>query len=167
MDWMTGQEASETYGYSIAQIDEAAASGACAAEYQGWLPMVAKWPSGPGINEVQHIEISGGPNAGSFLLAYDGELTTPIPYHPSAAQVQDRLKALPNVGVGNVWCTKPTSWGYDCEFQNALGSMDVPTMGWNDSNLVGGSVLVSVVTEGSGTARKTARKAAAKRGGRK
>ena len=145
----------------------AAATGVIDAQYFGWQLLVAKPESGPGVNEVQHIAISGGPNGGSFLLAFDGEWTAPIAYHPSAAQIQSALTALPNVGTGNIWVSKPGNWDYDVEFQNALGSRDVPQMGWNDDNLNNGTVLVTTVKQGSSGKRATTpRKPARKRGPR-
>jgi hypothetical protein len=84
-------------------------------------------------------------------------LTAPIAYHPSATKIQNALAALPNVGTGNVLVTKPGNWDYDVEFQGALGNRDVPQMGWTDDNLNGGTVLVTTVTEGSGSGGKAAR----------
>ncbi|MFY9233481.1 MAG: hypothetical protein WAO58_03380 [Fimbriimonadaceae bacterium] len=43
---------------------------------------------------------------GSYVLELDGERTNWIPYNASAAAVQAELEALPNVGAGNVVCTR-------------------------------------------------------------
>jgi hypothetical protein len=145
--WMTGEEAAEVSGKSIAEIDEAAATGVIDAEYQGWQLMVAKRESG--VNEVQHIAIGGGPNGGSFTLEFDGQWTGPIVYHPSAVQITNALTALPNVGTGNIATAKVGSWDYDVTFKGALGNQDVSQLGWDDAALSGGTVTVTTTTEGS------------------
>ena len=145
--------------------EEAAAIGVCAAQYgdgqgRSWMLLVSQHDPapGPGTDEVQHLEILGGPNGGSFRLEFGGQWTAGIAYHPSAAQLQNGLSALATIGPGNVVCTKPSNWGYDITYQNALGHQNVQQLGWDDSTLNGGTVLVTTVTPGStGKARKTAK----------
>jgi hypothetical protein len=151
--WYTGEEAAELSGKSIAEIDHDAATGVIAAQYFGWQLLVSQHnpAPGPGVDEVQHVAIAGGPNGGSFTLQFGGAWTTPIPYHPSVTQLQNALTALPTIGPGNVVCGKPGNWDYDVTFQGALGHQDVALMTWDDSTLNGGTVLVTTTAPGSAT----------------
>lgn len=148
-EWMTGEEAAELTGKSIAEIDQAAATGVIDAQYQGWQLLVAKPESSTGVDEVQHLAIAGGPNGGTFTLEFDGQWTAPIAYHPSALQITNALTALPNVGTGNISTAKVDSWDYDITFKGGLGQRNVPQLGWDDSSLSGGTVTVTTTTEGS------------------
>jgi len=61
---------------------------------------------GPGgVNEKETITMTGSPTGGSFTLTYSGQTTAAIPYNATAAQVQDALVNLSNIGYGEVWCT--------------------------------------------------------------
>lgn len=74
-EWITGEEAAAQTGASIAEVDQAAATGAIPAQYFGWQLLVSIPEPEPGTDEVQRISITGGPNGGSFLLIFDGQPT--------------------------------------------------------------------------------------------
>lgn len=54
-------------------------------------------------NEVQRIYSNG--NAGSLILSFDDEETSPIPYNASAGVVQAALEGLSTIGNGNITVT--------------------------------------------------------------
>src|SRR6478609_8560285 len=107
LDWMSGQEASDTYGHSIAATDQAAAAGGIPAQYgdghsNAWMLMAAK-PASGSANEVQLITISGNPNGGDYLLGFNGPMCDPpLKYNANASDMQNALTALPTVGLGNL-----------------------------------------------------------------
>jgi hypothetical protein len=151
--WLTGEQAAEAYGLSIAEVDALAASGAIPAQYgdgtgNSWQLLVGAPASGP-TDEVQHLAISGGPNGGTFRLGFDGQWTNGIAFHPSATQITTALTALSNVGTGNVSTAKVGSWDYDITFKNALGKQNVSQLVPDDTNLNGGTVSVSTIVQGS------------------
>jgi hypothetical protein len=56
------------------------------------------------------LSFSGGPTGGSFTLTYKGQTTGAIAFnssthHPTAAEVQTALEALPAIGTGTIVCT--------------------------------------------------------------
>lgn len=102
-------------------------------------------------NEVQRFDILGNPGSGKFTLAFRDVPTGLLAYHPAAGDVQRALEALSTVGIGNVAVNKDGNWSYVCAFQNDLGDQDLPLLKADDSQLGGGGTIqVSVVTEGEG-----------------
>ena len=57
-----------------------------------------------GVNEVQTVASSAA-TAGTFTLTYNGSATAPLPFNATAAQVQNALGELLNIGAGNVTVT--------------------------------------------------------------
>ena len=55
--------------------------------------------AGTGSNEVQRLAFSAVPDAGSFALDFDGQITAPIGFGDNAAAVQSALEALSNIGA--------------------------------------------------------------------
>jgi hypothetical protein len=104
----------------------------------------------PGVNERQLITISGNPNSGTYLLGFRGEWGLPLRYNANDAAMTATLSALPTVGAGNLIVIKRASVPeYDVYFSDVLGQQDVPLIDVDDSGLNRGSVVVTVVTEGS------------------
>jgi hypothetical protein len=80
---------------------------------------------GPAVNEVQRLTLAA--TAGTFRLQFKGQFTDPIPFSPTAAQVQSALEALGAIGAGNVSVTKaPSDPVFTITFQGALGLTDQP-----------------------------------------
>jgi hypothetical protein len=155
--WYTGADAAAKLGKTIAEIDAMAASGELAAAYFGWMLLVSvpDPPPPTGVDEVQHIVRTG--KKGSFLLEFNGAWTAPIAWNATSGQVQLALEQLPTIGYGNVVVqgNPPPNEG-DVTFQGALAATDVPQMGVNDAGLKPqGSCVVTKVTPGSPTRRKT------------
>jgi hypothetical protein len=99
-------------------------------------------------NEVQRFDIIGNPNSGYFQLAFRGEWTGWIDFHPTANQVERALEDLSLLGAGNVAVTSDGVWGYVCSFQNALGDQDLPQLEANTAFGLGETVEVSTVING-------------------
>lgn len=165
---MSGEEAASTYGLTVAQVDHAAATGLCDAQYgdgtgRSWMLMV-KPKSGDTtipVDEVQRFDILGSPGSGTFTLTFDGETTTPLGAHPAVGDVQRALEALSTIGVGNVVVVKDGGWGYVCSFGGALAGRNLPELTADDSLLGGdGSVVFTTVTQGvAGSTRSKVKKA--------
>lgn len=52
-------------------------------------------------NVFQKVVLTGSPTGGFFTLTFEGDVTGPIPFDATAAQVQAALEALPDIGPGN------------------------------------------------------------------
>jgi hypothetical protein len=52
-------------------------------------------------NPSQIIAVTG--TGGSFQLEYGGVATTPLPFEPSAVEIQEALRAIPAFGLGNIY----------------------------------------------------------------
>ena len=94
---------------------------------------------GTGIaNEVQTITVVGAPPAGTFTLTYVGQTTPAIAYSASAATVEAALKALSNIGAGDVTCAGGPlpDTPLAVEFTGTLALTDVAQMTVDGSNLM-------------------------------
>lgn len=98
-------------------------------------------------NEVQQISITGSPTGGTFTLTFQGSTTDPIAYNATAATVQAALRALPNIGSGDVTCTGGPLPGtaVTATFGGALAGQDVAVM-TATSSLTGGTAPAVVIT---------------------
>jgi hypothetical protein len=115
--------------------------------YRNGGPLTA---SGAGTSEVQTVTITGGPTAGTFVLDFNGQPTTDLPYNASTSAVQSALQALSSVGAGNVTVTGSVGT-YTITFGGTLANTNVPQL-TAVSNLTGGTspgVSVSTPTGGS------------------
>lgn len=71
------------------------------------------WPRGDHYDEywtfytyqVQVLTIEGAPTAGTLTLTYEAEVTAPLVYNSTAAQVQTALEGLPHVAPGDMTVT--------------------------------------------------------------
>ncbi len=88
-------------------------------------------------NEVQRL--SSTATAGTYTLSFDGEPTTTIAWDTTAANVQTKLEALPNISVGEVEVTGGPHPGtaIDVEFKGRYAGRDVPLMVVNNTGLTG------------------------------
>lgn len=106
-----------------------------------------------GVNEVQTIDTTGTPAAGSFTVDVGGQLAT-FDFDEAAAAGQTKLAALSTVGAGNVSVTGgalPTQ--LVVEFIGALAETNVDEMVIDDTGLI---VLVEETTEGGPGSAATA-----------
>src|SRR5207302_10671511 len=82
----------------------------------------------PGGSEVQVI--SGANNISRFVVNFDGAQSDVINITDSAQSVQDKLQAIPGIGLNNVTVaasgvgTNPRT--FTLSYVNALGGYDVP-----------------------------------------
>jgi hypothetical protein len=108
--------------------------------------------NGAGTIGVQTITIGGTPTGGTFTLGYQGQVTVPIAYNASAANVQTALVALSTIGAGNVVCTGGSLPGtaVTCTFQPALTGATIPLLTSNIAGLTGGSPTITIANA-SGT----------------
>jgi hypothetical protein len=126
----------------------------------GWEVTSTTYPTdlvpGSAVNEVQEVMVAA--TEGTFTLSFGGDETAAIPFDAPAATVQAALEGLPSVGAGNVTITggpgdatgtKP----YVLTFTGTLAGREVGEVVANGEQLAGGTVTVTVKTEGkpSGT----------------
>lgn len=103
-------------------------------------------------SEVQTISIEGAPTGGTFVLFFNGQNTTSIPYDADFFEVQDALRALPNIGENGVVCSGgdlPAN-PIHVKFQGHLSHQNVAQMDFAAS-LSGGTdpvMSIDTVTEG-------------------
>ena len=97
------------------------------------------------LNELQSLSLEA--TAGTFTLTFEGEASAPLPFAPSAAEVQGALEALPAIGAGNLAVGGAPGGPYAIEFIGARGAADVGELSADATNLVNG--------EAAGTATVT------------
>ncbi|MEM8677964.1 MAG: NF038122 family metalloprotease [Planctomycetota bacterium] len=105
-------------------------------------------------NEVQQFDISGATD-GVFRIIFDGEVTMPLPYDATPADVQAAMEALPNIGVGNVSVSGNVlpEGPVSIEFVGDLALTDVAEISIGRSGLTGGMTTITTLTQGSNTAQ--------------
>jgi hypothetical protein len=75
-----------------------------------------------GTAAVQSLHASAAISAGTYTITYGGQVTAPLQWNATAAQVQTALAALSNLGVGAVTVTGgtfSTPTDYTCTFTRA------------------------------------------------
>ena len=112
------------------------------------------------VNEVQTIEVMGGPTGGTFTLSCEGQKTVPIRFNETAAGIELALTALPLVGFNDVSVTHD----YSSNCQQVVALRGEPTAGtftltfdgqttrpinWNASNFEVAYQLTSLSNIGS------------------
>jgi hypothetical protein len=65
----------------------------------GYVPTLQQ---GNGTNEVQTVTVTGSPTGGTFTLTFNTEVTVPIPFNATAAQVKLALEGLRSIRPGDV-----------------------------------------------------------------
>jgi len=101
---------------------------------------------------VQTITISGSPTGGTFLLQFNGNVTSPLTFNAAASVVQAALQALPGIGAGG--CTVALASNvYTVTFAGAQASAAQPLFLANATGLTGGTspaIAVAQTTAGFG-----------------
>lgn len=105
---------------------------------------VATILAGSGVDEEQQIDFSAVPDAGSYALEFDGQVTAGIPFNANAAAVQAALEALSNIGAGNVLVAGDYAGGFVVTFQGALGALNVEQIVVNANTLEAAAIPVTI-----------------------
>lgn len=106
--------------------------------------------SGTAVNEVQTLTPGGTISGGTFTITFaDGQITAPIPFNATAAQVKDAIDLV--LGFGNVTVTGGplTSGAFTVTFTGLCGGMDQPLLIVGNS-LTGTSPTVTVAQTTAG-----------------
>lgn len=103
--------------------------------------------NGNATAEIQTITITGTPTGGTFALGFQGQITAPIAFNASAANVQTALQALSTIGSSNITCTGAGLPGAAvvCTFAAALAPGLQPLMTYNIAGLTGGAPAITIV----------------------
>lgn len=103
-------------------------------------------------NEVQSIAITGSPTGGTYTLTFDGQTTSAIAYNATASTVQAALRALSNIGDGDVTCTGGPHPGTAvvATFGGNLAGINVAQMTATGSFTGGTSPAITVTTTTQG-----------------
>lgn len=99
-----------------------------------------------GSSAIQSILIQNA-TGGTFTITYNGQTTAALAYNASAANVQNALTALSNVGVGNL--TVNNNAPYVIYFTGTLGGMAQPMLTVS-SSLIGTGAAITVTLIASG-----------------
>ena len=159
MTFMHGEDAVAVTGKSVAEIDEAAATGAVDARYHGWLLHVdVDLEEGPGTERRSaHQHHRRGERHVRGRVQLQADRPDPVPAH--RCPDPDALIALPNIGAGNVHVDPTGPADFDVHFVNALGGKDVSQLVPDNGKLLPtgtAKARISTVVHGSGTkAKKT------------
>ena len=95
-----------------------------------------------GLNCVQNISFSSMPTFGSFKLAYNSEVTSPLSFAVSASDIQNALNGLSSISTVNV--TGTIASGLTLTFVGASGLQPQPILAVRESSLI--DALTDVVT---------------------
>jgi hypothetical protein len=95
---------------------------------------------------VQTITIGGSPTGGTFVLGFQGQITSAIAYNGAASAVQSALRTLSTIGGTNVTCTGGPLPGsaVTCTFSGPLITKTVPLLTSNISGLTGGTPTIAI-----------------------
>jgi hypothetical protein len=96
--------------------------------------------------EVQTITY-GGSGLTDYTLTFDGQTTESISADATAADVQEALEALDNIGPGNVVVTGEVGGPFTVKFVGALANQDVAQMTATPN---GGTGSVTIATQTAG-----------------
>jgi hypothetical protein len=105
-------------------------------------------------NEVQQVDITGGPTGGDYTLTYSGQTTDDIPYNASANALQAYLTDLSNIRPGDVIVSGGAAEPYTVTFTGSLRGTNVSALTADATGLTGGTtpgVTITTVTAGSST----------------
>ncbi|QDT96166.1 choice-of-anchor Q domain-containing protein [Gimesia aquarii] len=108
-------------------------------------------------NEVQLITFAGSPSGGTYTISYTGgdgvtETTVGIPLTATAAQVKAAIvNGISDIGVGDILVNGNFQDGYEIEFVNALGGINVNPLSVDVTGLssLPASVNVTATTAGN------------------
>ena len=88
--------------------------------------------AGTSQNEIQELSVINllgwlgeALGDGDMVLSYRETDSDPISFESSAAEIEAALEGLPQIGVGNVVVTEPTSGKFNVEFVGLLAARDV------------------------------------------
>jgi len=108
--------------------------------------------TGDASDEVQSVTV-GGSGLTSFTLTFSGQTTESLDDQATAADVQEAIEALSNVGAGNVVVTGDAGGPWIVTFQGDLENTNVAQM---TSTPTGGTGTVTVATVTAGGADASA-----------
>jgi len=94
----------------------------------------------------QTVTIGGTPSGGTFVLGYNGAITSNLAYNTNAATLQTALRSLSTIGGTNVNCSGgpfPAS-PMTIAFGGSLLNSSVPLLTSNISGLTGGSPTIAI-----------------------
>ncbi len=106
-----------------------------------------------GVSEVQTIELTDGPTAGTFTITFSGQTTSALAYNASGAAVTTALEALSNVVDGEVADvrtgagTQASPYVHTLTWRADSGNVAEPTA--TGAALLGSTVTIGTTTQGS------------------
>lgn len=111
------------------------------------LTLARGYLSDTGSSAVQSILIQNA-TGGTFTITFSGQTTAALAYNASAADVQNALAALSNMGVGNVVVNNTAP--YVVYFIGTLGGAAQPMLTVNSAGLSGTGVTTTVTAIANG-----------------
>lgn len=95
-------------------------------------------------SEAQHIDFSpSAPSSGNWKITFSGQETSSLAHNIDAATLQTALRALSNIGSGNILVTGDMTDGFDLVFAAALADLKWP-MVTISANTLSPSAVVTV-----------------------
>lgn len=95
------------------------------------------------VNEVQEVEITGGPAGGTFTLTHDygagGETTAGVAYNATADTLQTAIEALTTPVSGDIEIDGPAGGPYLITFQGNFAGTDEVLITGSAASLTGGT----------------------------
>lgn len=103
---------------------------------------------GNGVNMIQQVSLPAGLTSGTFTISFEGQTTGSLTYDESATDIESALKALSNVGSGDVSVSGSPGGPWLVEFIGSIAATTQTLLTGNGASLAGQSV--SVVTTVAG-----------------
>lgn len=115
--------------------------------------------AGTSQNEIQELSVTNllgwlgeALGEGQMVLSYRESDSEPISFESTAAQIQEALVSIPQIGVGNVTVTEPTAGKFRVQFGGLLAARDVDLITVrayerNAGDFFGGGITGNLLTQ--------------------
>lgn len=108
------------------------------ADLRQYLPQAAE--------DGQQLIALSGASGGTFVLGYEGALTSALAYNATATTVQAALRAIPAIGAGGVNVRGRPGGPYTTTFQGTLAT-DAGPLTADASGLLGGTITITPASD--------------------
>lgn len=127
-----------TFQGTLAATDVAQMTGSAASLTGGAVNIATIQEATAAVNEVETVQLTGGPTGGTFTLTFNAETTGAIAYNASAATVLAALEGLATPVPGDFTVTGSAGGPWTVTFTGAYAATNVTAMTGDGTSLTGG-----------------------------
>ncbi len=142
-----------TFQGTLASTDVAQMTGSAASLTGGAVNIATVQEASSAVNEVETVELTGGPTGGTYTLTFNAETTAGIAYNASAATVLAALEGLATPVPGDFTVTGAAGGPWTVTFTGAYAASNVTAMTGSGASLTGGgsqTLTASTTTTATG-----------------